>query len=81
MIDYDFDHIPVLDPMDRVADAVTFAAVRVATGSMLAPPDLEDCAAGLVVARPSPGDDVTREAFDAMDGYRRSNDSSDGGTP
>ena len=31
--------------------------------------------------RPSPGDDITRPAFDEMDGYRRSNDSSDGGTP
>ena len=32
-------------------------------------------------SRPSLGDDITRDAFDAMDGYRRSNDSSDGGTP
>ena len=31
--------------------------------------------------RPSPGDNITREAFDAMDGYRRSNDSGGGGTP
>ena len=30
--------------------------------------------------RPSPGDDITREAFDAMDGYRCSNDSGGGGT-
>ena len=46
-----------------------------------APVDADDCAVGLVVTRPSPGDDITREAFGAMDGYRQSNDSSDGGTP
>ena len=38
-------------------------------------PDDVDC------DRPSPGDDITHAAFDAMGGYRRSDDSSGGGIP
>ena len=43
--------------------------------------DMDRCGRFCEVPCPSPGDDITREASDAMDGYRRSNDSGGGGTP
>lgn len=67
-----------------ILEAIEHAGGKVGNGHHVAQKIAEAFEAimlGRARVRPSPGDDITRAAFDEADGYRRSDDSSDGGTP